>query len=433
MNRSISPKLLSSLTVVLVSAIFAFGQAGALDTSFNASGTQVIPTYGNGGTIHKDTVVQSDGKVVSLINENVTEVMLVRLNLDGTLDETFDSDGLVTTNWHYSPTLPSGYPFGLAIQKINGEERLVVAGSWTVPSGKRSSVLMLRVDRYLSNGQPDPSFGTNGTVLVNKPYALAVAIQPDDNKIVTVGDLQAVVRLNENGTIDTSFGPNSDGATGAGQSGWAINVLPGGRILIGGSYANKSGTTMCVSALNENGSVAEDFGTQGRALADFYGRGSFGRAFDIAIDPFGNILAGGIARPKGASLAENVYAGARFTSSGQPDTSFSGDGKVTFSFFGLDHSGRTVASQSDGKVILGGSASLTSNSRDFALVRFNFDGTVDETFGTEGKVTTDMGGTSEYSAKLVVWRDPECATCPEKIYLAGGTNVGAAFARYLTQ
>lgn len=89
--------------------------------------------------------------------------------------------------------------------------------------------------------------------------------------------------------------------------------------------------------------------------------------------------------------------------------------------------------QSDGKVIVGGSAVVSTGSRDFALVRFNFDGSVDTGFGTDGKVTTDMGGTSEYSYRIRLWRDPNCATCPEKIYLAGGTNVGAAFARYLTQ
>jgi uncharacterized delta-60 repeat protein len=432
MHGAISPRFAAALAAVLFSVTSFFAQPGTLDPTFNGSGVQVFNPGGNGAS-QKGGVIQSDGMAVSLVDDQLSGALLIRVKTDGTLDTAFGMGGIVTSDWHYSPTLPRGFPYGMAIQMVNGEERFVVAGSWTVPQGKRSAVNMLRVDRYLPDGRPDTSFGPDGTgrVILNKPYALAVAIQ-SDNKIVTVGDLEGVVRLNEDGTVDNAFGNRGDGTTGAGQSGWAITVLPTGRILVAGSYAANSSTLMCVSALNPNGSVAEDFGNQGRAIADFYGRGSFGRAFDLAIDPSGNIVAGGIARPKGASLAENVYAGARFTSNGQLDTSFSRDGKVTFSFFGLNNSGRNVAIQSDGKIILGGSTNVATNITDFAMVRFNPDGTVDSTFGSDGRVTTDTGGTSEYSENIRVWNDPACGGC-EKIVLFGGGNAGSSFARYFAQ
>jgi uncharacterized delta-60 repeat protein len=321
----------------------------------------------------------------------------------------------------------------LAAQFINGEERLVVVGSWTVPAGKNTGITMLRVDRYLSNGAIDTSFGPNGTgtVLISKPPALSVAIQPTDNKIIMVGDGQAVVRLNENGTIDTSFGPNGDGATGAGQPGWSIKALADGSILIGGSYSQNNSALMCVSKLNANGSVFTSFGSAGRAIANFYGRGSFGRAFRVDVDPVGNVIAGGIARPKGAGIVENNFAAARFTSTGQLDNSFNGTGMVTYDFAGLNNSGRSIVAQSDGKLILSGAAELSStDSADFALVRFNFDGTIDTTFGTNGRITTNFDR-SDYSYSIRRWVDPSCAC--EKVILAGSSFAGPSFARYTTQ
>lgn len=412
---------------------------GCLDPSFNGSGTNVVLLPGGAGGL-RDSVVQTDGKVVGLVDSSGTEIMLTRLNIDGTLDTSFGVSGFVKTNWHFNSTLPRGFPFSLTIQKFPDlSEFIIVAGSWTVQTGRNSSIEYLRVERYKLDGQIDTTFGTagTGTVLVNKPYALAVAVQPDDQKIVTVGDLEAVVRLNANGTIDTSFGGKGDGATGAGQPGMSILALPqskGGGILIGGTYTSQNNALMCVSKLKSTGAVETSFGTGGRAVADFYGKGSFGRAFEITLDPYGNILAGGIARRKGASIVQNQFAAARFTAAGKLDTGFSLDGMVTYDFFGLDNNGHGIAAQYDGKVILTGTAQTATNVRNFASVRFNYDGTLDTGFGTNGTVTTDLGGNSEYVYGAQIWMDPICAC--EKLVIGGLTGNPAvsapAFLRYTT-
>jgi uncharacterized delta-60 repeat protein len=389
---------------------------------------------GNGQSGLNDMIVQSDGKIVAVVTNGTSQTLpratLIRLNTDGSRDNSFDGDGMVETNWHFYTTLPRGYPFGVAAQFINGEERLVVAGSWSVASGKNTQVTMLRVDRYLSSGAIDTSFGPNGTgtVLINKPYALAVAIQPTDNKIITVGDGQAVVRLNENGTIDTGFGQSGDGATGAGQAGWSIKGLADGSIIIGGTFSQSGGDLMCVSRLNANGSVYTSFGSNGRAIANFYGRGSFGRAFRVDLDSLGNIIAGGIARPRNGT---NAFAAARFTATGQLDNSFNGTGMVTYVFNGLGDDGRSVVAQADGKLIITGSARLSSaDYADFGAVRFDFDGTVDTSFGSNGRVTQNFES-SDYSNSSRLWVDPSCAC--EKLIMAGVSYSGASFARYLTQ
>jgi uncharacterized delta-60 repeat protein len=439
---------LSLLTLVLLAFYSSPAQTcpnspGCLDPTFNGTGKQVIVTSGNGNTADHDTVVQSDGKVVLLVDSNADSTTLIRVNRDGSPDDgsvndstpgdQFGTGGKVFSDWHYAPSLPRGFPYGLAIQVIGGEERIVIAGSWSVPLSRNTYANYLRVDRYLSNGQRDLSFGPDhtGTVVVNKPYGLAVAIQPDDNKIVTVGDAQAVVRLNEDGTVDTGFGPNGDGATGAGQAGWSIIALPNaGGILISGTYSDKSASYMCVSKLKPTGAVDENFGTAGRAIAKIYGRGSFGRAFKIAIDPFGNIVAGGIARPKGTSV--NDFVALRLKATGQFDTSFNRTGWAMYDFSGgSDDVARSVVAQGDGKIVLTGYTGPATGGRDWGLLRFNFDGSVDTGFGTNGRVTTDFGGTSEYSSTSRLWVDPAC-NC-EKIVMGGGTNLGGAFARYLTR
>jgi uncharacterized delta-60 repeat protein len=416
-----------SATAMIGKAQNCVGTAGCLDTTFDADGKQFLL---QNGSSHRDVVVQSDGKIVSLVN-NQNGNTLIRLNADGSPDTTFDTDGIVQTDWHYNSNLPRGYPVALVVQNVGGEERLVVAGSWTVSAGKNTSVTMLRVDRYLSNGAIDTSFGTNGSVIINKPSAEAVAIQPTDNKIIMVGPGQAVVRLNENGTIDTGFGQNGDGATGAGQAGYAIKGLADGSIIIGGTYSSNGGNVavMCVSKLNANGSIATSFGSGGRAIADFYGRGSLGRAFSVEVDPYGNIVAGGFARGKNDTY--NKFAAARFTAGGQLDPTFNGTGMVTYSFTNLGQTGNSILAQADGKLILTGFTQLsTADTSDYALVRLNFDGTVDTAFGNTGRVTTNFSG-SDYSQSSRLWLDPLCAC--EKIVMAGASQTGVSFARYTTQ
>ena len=430
--------LAAALGSLSISAQTCPNADGCPDPSFNGTGSSVVPLPGGNGGL-RDSIVLSDGKIIGLVDSSSTEIMLTELNADGSLDTSFGTNGFVRTNWHFNSTLPRGYPYSLAIQHFaDGSEFVIVAGSWTVPTGRNTSSNYLRVDRYALDGQIDTTFGPDhtGTVIVNKSYGLAVAIQPDDQKIVTVGDLQAVVRLNANGSVDTSFGKNHDGTTGAGISGWSIIALPvsnGGGILIGGSYANQSGELLAVSKLKSTGAVDSAFGTAGRATADFFGKGSFGRAFELVIDPDGKIVAGGIARRKGASVVQNQYAAARFLPGGQLDTSFSMDGRVTYDFNGLDNNGHGVAVQYDRKVIVTGTAQTASNARDFAAVRFNSDGTVDTGFGSGGRVMSDLGGTSEYVYGTQIWTDPVCA-CEKLVIggLTGGPVTSPAFLRYTT-
>lgn len=422
-SRIVPATILIVLALVAVAgAQTCVGPGGCLDLTFNGTGKQVIVTSGSGSTIDRDSIVLPNGKIISLIDNRFTGHSLIGLNADGTLDGTFGVNGSVYTTWHY----PNGYAYGIALQNVGGEDRLLIAGSWDIPQG-RKIFHALRVDRYLLNGTIDTSFGTNGSVVINANYPLAVAVQPADQKILTVGDLGTLVRLNPNGSLDTTFG--TGGKVEIGQSGWALKALSDGKILVSGTSTQGSSSPMAVMRFNPNGSVDTSFGTNGRAVALFFGNGSFGRAFTVDLDPFGNIIAGGIARPK--NTLYNDFAAARFTPSGQPDSAFNGNGKVTYGFAGLNDQGRGIVAQSDGKLVVTGAAELATGIRDWALVRFNLDGSLDTTFGNNGTATVDLGGNSEFSKTVRIWFDPSCAC--EKIVMVGGTTVGAGFARFTTQ
>ncbi len=87
------------------------------------------------------------------------------------------------------------------------------------------------------------------------------------------------------------------------------------------------------------------------------------------------------------------FALARYNANGTLDTSFDGDGKLTTAFGTSGDEGYSVALQSDGKIVVAGySFNNVSGNDDFALVRYNANGTLDTSFDGDGKLTTDFGG-----------------------------------------
>lgn len=421
--------LLATLTALTTTA---FPQTcppntGCLDTTFDGTGKVFIPTSSR--TANRSGTIQSDGKLVWLGDNSTTGATMFRVNPDGTIDTSFGTGGIVYTDWHYSSTIPRGYPYDIAIQKIGSEDRLIVVGSWAVPGVKKNTYTnSLRIDRYLPSGAPDPSFGTNGTLIVNNPYAIAVDIDYA-GRIVAVGDSGAVTRRLADGSIDTTFGPNNAGVTGAGGSMWDVKALPDGSLVFAGSCASGRDTIMCVTKLKETGAVDGSFGTAGRAFANFYGAGSFSRAFGMDIDAVGNIVAGGAARAASSrgSNPSGYFAAARFTSTGAPDTAFNGNGRVISSVIGTAQS---VLALSTGGIVMSGGVYGTSTV-DFFLTSFTPIGILDTSFGNSGFVFTDVSG-SDYSLSSQIWTDPSCSC--SKVVVFGhsdGPTYGVSFARYV--
>ena len=102
---------------------------------------------------------------------------------------------------------------------------------------------------------------------------------------------------------------------------------------------------------------------------------------------------------------------------GDLDTSFGSDGKVTTAIGSGGDYAESVAIQSDGKIVAAG-FSYNGSNNDFALVRYNTDGTLDTSFDSDGKVTTAIGSSDEQALSVAIQSDG-------KIVVAGYSNNGS--------
>jgi uncharacterized delta-60 repeat protein len=419
MKQSLTDRILFPAVIIIAAAASAFAQAGSLDTSFGSNGKTLV-NFSFISPAPEGVTVQADGKIVSISGGFNNGHKLVRLNADGSLDTSFGGDGSVEFLWSLvsGSTTYYGKAYAVGLQNIGGQERIVVAGAGHLKSGQKVLDGVLRVQRFMPDGSVDTSFGTNGSIVQNTYYASAMAIQTDGKIVVVGGDVSnpgKLVRLNVNGSLDTSFG--TGGIAVGPVLTRTITVDAAGGIIVGGGYTigkgNSQRNVMAVQRFLSNGVLDTTFGTAGRATADF---GGSSEAYEVKIDLAGNIVAG--------AKANGLFAVARFTSSGQPDLSFNGTGRAT----GPGGDARGMVLQSDGKPVVTGPVGAWTV-EDFQLVRFNTNGSLDNSFGTGGVLTADIYQ-NDFSIRSAIQIDPACGC--EKIIMTGGTNPYITFARFAT-
>ncbi len=196
---------------------------------------------------------------------------------------------------------------------------------------------------------------------------------------------------------------------GNGAAGYSICMQADGKILLGGTtFISAYNSDFALVRYNADGSQDLSFSGDGKLTTDC---GGSDYCCSITIQSDGQILAAGV--------SDNHFTLARYNTDGTLDTSFSDDGKVTTDILSTSNADTSVV-QVDGKILLAG-----GNNADFALVRFNMDGTLDTTFSDDGKVTTDFDGGTDLGNSIVVQPD-------EKILVAGSSSGAFALARYNT-
>ncbi len=308
------------------------------------------------------------------------------------LDPTFSGDGKVLTPYEPDPASPSA----LVVQP---DGKIVVVGGVGNTSGRSARTTAELIDflftRYLPNGKLDRTFGGDGSVRIHvgsgDNEGSAIALQPD-GRIVAAGYALtgggtriAVVRLLQNGRLDRSFGGDGKVVTPffAHAFAYDVAVQPDGKIVVAGD-AGDAGRDFAVLRYRPNGALDRSFGPDddGKVTSEFGSAPS--SIADVAIRPNGKILAVGRALPAG-----NVIALAQYTRAGAPDPQFGQDGRLTTALG--DHSaGRALALQPDGRAVVAAYREVGSN-YDFALLRYLASGTLDGTFGTDGRVITPVG------------------------------------------
>ncbi len=331
----------------------------------------------------------------------------------GDLDITFNGTGIVTT------TVDTGGE-GAESVAIQPDGKIVVVGE-----GYRSPKYNFVVIRYRGDGNLDGSFGHGGivTTAISSGFdgAHAVAIQPDDSKIVAAGmsgrdgaagsDL-AAVRYQSDGSLDPTFNSTGIVTTSVGSSdsaGLAVAIQhDDNSIVVAGGCGHVSDCRdFAVVRYTSSGSLDPSFNHTGIVTTSI---GAYADAAAVALQPDGKIVVAG--------SGDSTLAVARYTITGSLDTSFNGTGIVTTSI-GDWTAAYGVAIQPNGKIVAVGSSADGSN-RYFTVVRYKDDGTLDADFNHTGVVTASFSGGATSVA----------LQADSKIVVASGTSGGFAVVRF---
>ncbi|MDO8541473.1 MAG: PKD domain-containing protein [Opitutaceae bacterium] len=451
--RPVVNRILTFLIFSLVMALPAVAASdGDLDTTFDTDG-KVITPFGSYMSIGQSVAIQSDGKIVvagiSMLDASTGDFAVARYETDGSLDPTFGSGGKVTTSFG---DIGRDQAWGVAIYKSGPNiGKIVVAGDTTA-----SGLNVFALARYNTNGSLDTSFG-GGTGMVTTSFALAgdinvtsqalsVAIQSDD-RIVLAGNTVkgfnlssgpqdspanngfnfALARYDADGNLDASFGGTGKVITdiggfsfGGGDGAYSVVIQSDGKIVAAG-YGNplaSGNSDFALVRYNTDGTLDTTFGVggTGKVTTNFETNADYG--FSAAIQSDGKIVVAG--------ESTSDFALARYNTDGTLDTTAfgGGTGKVTTNFGGTDR-GQSVAIQSDGGIVAAGYTDA-GGTLDFALARYNANGSLDTSFDTDGKVTTDFGGGPDAGHSVAIQSDGKIVVAGS----GGATDTDFAVARY---
>ncbi|MFI5116932.1 MAG: hypothetical protein ACHP8B_09555 [Terriglobales bacterium] len=362
------------VSILLIASQQAVAQAGHLD-----------PTFGSGGIVTTDfgdqtqsansasanaVAIQSNGKIV--VGGGVPShtgfpiPAVARYNTNGSLDTTFGTGGMVAIS------SIEDVPFTAITLQTDGKI-VAVAGGFTA-----------YVVRYTSAGVLDSTFGTGGIVTLNEilgPSASGVLVQPDGK--ILVAD-RSLFRLLSDGQFDTSFGTGGSART-AGYPATGLALFPNGKILVASSVLGTSGF---ISQYDSNGALDTTFGIGGQLASP-------GTAAGLVLLGTGDFLAGGSLTNNSVLIpyvAPSAFAVSRYLGVGVTDASFGANGgNVTTvpNFPIVATSGLAV--QPSGDIVTLGTANQSGQTA-FALARYTATGQLDTTFGTNGTVVTSFGG-----------------------------------------
>ncbi len=351
-------------------ALLRYNTDGNLDTTFGTGGkitTAFFAAPNDLSEVANAVVIQPDGKIIAagwtkgkpiiqndeVVGFNNRIFALARYNTDGTLDKSFDVDGLVTTKLRAAVESNEDTISDIALQ---ADGKIVVTG-WSYDAVAKG--YDFATVRYLSNGALDTSFGAA-----------------------------------KNGIVLTAIGESDDGANG-------IVIQPDGKILVAGMSCNSQNCStingnddFAFARYNPDGTLDNTFNDDGKASFStailIYNDG----ASRVILQPDGRIVAAG-GRSKGDDnyRQEGDFALVRLNANGQLDASFGQVGWVKTPI-GLDRSDAAdLAYRADGKLVVVGAAMYNTVNTSFAMATYNPNGSLATSFGqaASGIVTTTFG------------------------------------------
>lgn len=366
---------------------------GELDAGFGMNG---IATF-DGGTeadVAWDMVIQTDGKILlggNVNNTNTTydDYALVRLNPDGSPDNSFGNNGLVVTDIE-------GQWDNVYAMALQDDGKILLAGESYSLNFRRVCVC-----RYLPDGSLDNDFCCGGfapfKIGMENDHPRDIAIQENGMYIIAgyfddLSDQAFISRMDYDGNLDNNFGINGTATLDIGGRDDRFNTVviqPDGKILVGGMNGEPGNWDYLFARYNSNGTLDLSFGSNGIMLINYSINDI---ALDMVLQDDNKILCTG-----GGYQFELL----RLNENGYPDQEFGDDGLVNTGFGNEYAFSRSLALQSDGKILVGGNV-INNNEYDLAICRYH---------------TEDNGSTPESEALI---RDLRVAPNParEKINLS---------------
>lgn len=245
--------------------LYKITPSGLVDTSFGTNGVLVVSNIDSDLSLFNDIVLSSDNKLLltcdqSLSSPQVTQTAVIKLNLDGTKDTGFGTNGIVGYSFSNN-TNDSEWPSALFQDSNN---KIIVTSVSHLTS--QTSSPKLCISRLNPNGTFDTSFGTNGIFIYeHSPAAISHTIthSSDGNYLINFSDpIQKkghVVKVNTNGTVDSTFGLNGESTDLSDSFATSMILQADGKFIKAGHRNNQ----LSISRFNADGSLDTGFGING--------------------------------------------------------------------------------------------------------------------------------------------------------------------------
>lgn len=325
------------------------------------------------------SVLLNNDKILILSSDSIG-IALFRYLPDGSPDESFGYHGRLST---------SSFPF--VIQHLAVQYDKIIVGGFTFPS-RRESIVVMRLNE---NGSVDSTFANNGSFIDSsvRPERVADMIIQTDGKLVIYGSAHCdgdngtadflLLRLTPDGKIDDTFGTHGKTLLTISMYVEKIALAPDGKIVCAGNEGGRS----ALMRFTDVGTLDQTFGASGFVVTEF---DKFSDGYkDVCVQNDGKILAAGIAMLESRNEQDLPYISlARYNIDGTLDSTFAYAGKAK-AFQNMYATGTSLVLQKNGKPVVCGSA-FDGTASSSVIARFTKDGLKDTTFGNQGETIEDV-------------------------------------------
>lgn len=403
-----------------------YAQPGSLDQTFGDGG-KVVTNLNKQYEQINALGLQSDGKIVAVASTfdltSYSSFKVLRYYSNGSIDSLFGVSGIAKSPFDGNDNEGDD----IIIQK---DQKIIVAAAVS------QSANGFGIIRYLKDGNIDSTFGENGKSFLQIPVSGIVRIkQLKNGKFILAAhgysmsgpeEYFRLTRINNNGSLDTTFGSKGFVSTVLPYTYTSFNALSideNGNMILGGYVTNSvlSDFDYLLVRYKSSGKIDSSFGVNGYVRDDFSSNSSF--VANIIAQPNNKTMVTGTE----ASGGNSFFALALYNANGKPDSSFGINGKIiSKNFSDMPADCLTSTLDSSGKIVLGGSF-YDGIANDFGLVRYNINGSIDSSFGDNGRVISDFDNDYDLIIALIIQKDGKIVAGGRATF-NGAQNI--ALARY---